>query len=31
MTSDTRSIAATTGSNLLGLTEMQLPADEVIH
>jgi hypothetical protein len=29
-TSDIRSIAPTIGSDLLGLTEMQLPADEVI-
>src|SRR5215831_14662155 len=30
-TSDIRSIAPTTGSNLLGLNEMQLPVDEVIE
>jgi hypothetical protein len=30
-TSDIRSIAPTTGSDLLGLTEMQSPADEVIE
>src|SRR5262245_19233788 len=30
-TSDIRSIAPTTGSDLLGLTEMQLPADEAIE